>query len=82
MNAAVEVGTSAVAVAAANPQRVSALVVNNGTVPIYVGYSSSVTTSDGIPVAVGQGFEEREFVGALYAISGTAAQDVRVGETG
>jgi hypothetical protein len=70
------VGTSAVELMAANSARRSWFVYNNGSVPIYVGSSSGVTTANGTPVPVGGGLGGDD-AAAVFAISGSASQDVR-----
>jgi len=77
--AAVTVGTSATLLAAANSSRQALTIMNNGTATIYLG-GSGVTTASGLPVTAGQGFVVEGTTAALYAISGTAGQDVRVME--
>ncbi len=76
---AVTVGVAAVQLLAANPNRTGWKITNGGTVPIYLGNSAGVTTADGDLVAAGAatGFDDGD---ALWAISGTAGQDVRVTE--
>jgi hypothetical protein len=80
-HAAVSVGTSAtdlVATDLANRKRI--LVQNLGTKKIYVG-NSGVTSANGIEVFSGGSIELDVGPGIdLYAISGTAGQDVRVME--
>ena len=79
--AAVTVGTSAVQLAAVDGARQGIIVENNGTVPIYLGGDNAVTVggaTGGIPVAAGAAFTDSTCTGALWAISGTAGQDVRV----
>lgn len=82
----VTVGPAAVLVRAARDSRVSVLVVNNGTAVVYLGKDVNVSVAPGpdagIPLAVGASFEERDYTGDIYAISGTAGQDVRGWETG
>lgn len=76
-SAAVTVGTSAVVVAAASSSRQSVVIQNKGSVPIYLG-GSAVTTATGIEVAAGAAFTIDKTTAAVYAISGSAGQDVRV----
>ena len=73
------VGTAAVQLLAGNTSRKGWKVVNNGTVPIYLGSDNPVTTANGEPLAVGAaaGWDDQD---ELWAISGTAGQDVRVTE--
>lgn len=76
---AVTVGVTAVALpASALADRKALYIFNNGSVPIYVG-GSAVTTATGVPVKPGrgQGFDAAAAC-VLYAISGTAGQNVRV----
>lgn len=77
-NAAVTVGTSEVVLATAAAGRQELIVQNSGSQPIYVG-ATGVTTANGIEVSkkstmtigLGEALD-------LFAISGTAGQDVRV----
>jgi len=73
------VGVAATLLLAANPARKGWKVVNNGTVPIFLGSDAGVTIANGEPLAVGAaaGWDDKD---ALYAISTVAAQDVRVTE--
>ena len=76
---AVTAGVTALSLpATALADRKALYVFNNGSVRIYVG-GSGVTTSTGIPVrpGTGQGFDADDSC-LLYAISGTAGQNVRV----
>lgn len=75
--AAVTVGTVAVVVSAANTLRQSVTIQNLGSVPIYVG-PSGVTTASGVAVQAGEAITLDKQTAAVYAISGTAGQDVRV----
>lgn len=74
----VSVGTSATALWSSSlANRRTVLVYNDGSDTVYVG-DSSVTTSNGVPVAVGSSVSLNLGPGlTLYGISGTAGQDVR-----
>lgn len=76
---AVTVGTSAVALPATSlTGRKHILIENLGSKPIFIG-NSAVTTSSGVRVSAGATWETDLGPSAvLYAISGTAGQDVRV----
>jgi hypothetical protein len=75
---AVTVGTSATVLPATTlSDRDSILVYNNGTATIYIG-GSGVTTASGIPVEPGASWSDDLGETAVYAISGTAGQNVRV----
>lgn len=75
---AVTVGTTAGALPATSlTGRRSIEVYNNGSVDIFLG-DSAVTTSTGIPVAPGSFYSCDIGTLALYAISGSASQNVRV----
>jgi hypothetical protein len=76
--AAVTVGTSAVALAAASSGRHSVTVQNLGGADIYVG-PSGVTTSSGLKIeANGGAVTLDKQTAAIYGISGSAGNDVRV----
>ena len=82
-SASVSVGVTAVLILAANPQRQWAVVANAGTATVYLGTSGVVTgpigtANAGLPIAAGATLPLPVGGGAWYAISGTAAQDVRV----
>lgn len=72
---AVTVGTSAVVIAAAD-DRESILIQNLGAADIYVG-GSSVTTANGVKVTASGGTLTLYTCAAVYAISGSAGNDVR-----
>lgn len=79
--APVTVGVAAVVVAAANASRKALRVYNGGTATVYFG-GPGVTTANGV-VAVLPGqtwIEDDAPAAALYGISGTAGQAVRVQE--
>lgn len=82
LSTAVTVGTSATALpSSALSSRKSMIVFNNGNTTIYLG-PSGVTTSSGLPVYAGA-YSPAINLGAgvtLYAISGSAGQNVRVFE--
>lgn len=76
---AVTVGTSATQLpGTALDKRRTLLIYNNGSAIIYIG-PSGVTTSSGFPMAVGSALALSVAEGvAVYAISGSASQNVRV----
>ena len=59
--------------------RAAVTIYNNGTATIYLG-ASGVTISTGFPIVAGNGFTTNT-TAAIYAISGTAGQNVGVWET-
>ena len=69
---AITVGTSAVAVPGTGFTRT---IYNNGSVPVFRGDDSSVTTATGTPIQPGGNW--RLLGPAVYLIAGTAGQDVR-----
>jgi hypothetical protein len=72
------VGTSAAVLVAASGDRVGLHVYNLGSVLIYVGKDSSVSSTNGYPIAASTEKVFLDWTDAVYAISGTAGQDVRV----
>lgn len=76
----VSVGTSATQLVAASAGRKSVRFENSGTVNVYLG-PAGVTTSNGLTLLPGEIWIETEGAAAAwYAISGSAAQTVRVQE--
>lgn len=79
----VSVETKVTKLYAANPARVESFVYNNGSAVVYIG-DQSVTTGPigdphaGVPIQPSTGMIIEKDAGDLYAISGSAAQDVRV----
>lgn len=75
---AVSVTTSATQLLAASSTRRSVGIYNNGTQIVYVG-ASGVTTSAGFPVSAGGSlFLDKAAAAAVYAISASGTQNVRV----
>jgi hypothetical protein len=81
-NSAVSVGVASTAVVAANANRKSIYLYNNGTLPIFVGYGLAATLALGFPIPVGGAIFEDKYLGSIFAISTLAAQDLRVLEIG
>lgn len=78
---AVPVGTSSVVVADRKASRTSVIVYNNHASQIlYLGTTSGVTTSTGLPVAAGASRVFDDYNGVLYGIASGATTDVRVFE--
>lgn len=75
--AAVSVGVAATLVAAASTTRMAVTIQNLGTVDVFVG-PSGVTVASGVKIASGGAITLDKQTAAVYAISGSAAQDVRV----
>lgn len=75
-NSAVEVGTSATLILAANDQRVGAIMVSTDA-DWYVG-DDGVDTTDGFPVATDIPFNDSLSNGAIYGVVGSGTADVRV----
>lgn len=78
--AQVSVGLTAVRLDAASPRPCQFLAVNRGTVAIYIGTASGVTTANGLQVDPGGHWAKDLLTAAdvVYAISGSAAQRVDV----
>lgn len=73
----ISVGVTAVLLSSARPTRRRIIVKNLGTVLVYIGPTSGVTTTNGYALAAGES-KEFETTATVYGISGTAAQDVRL----
>src|SRR5690242_678309 len=76
----VTVGATATAIVAAHPGRAEILIVNNGSVAVYVGPTASVTTTTGllIPPSATVPFPI-PYQGALYGIT-ASSQVISVAE--
>lgn len=81
-HSAATVGTTAASVASARESRVALLISNMGAATVYFGTTSGVTTSNGVPIAAGGSYLEEYYTGAVFMISGSAAQNVRLWEVG
>lgn len=75
----ITVGTTAVAVTVNTAGEGVTAIYNNGTAPIYIGFDLNVTTANGFPIPAGASIAvSASGLQQLFAISGTAGQDVRV----
>lgn len=75
----VSVGTSASQVAAASNTRQKLTVRNNSTAAkVYLGSDATVSTANGFPIGAGEGFTFEGTTASIWAISDTAATDVRI----
>jgi hypothetical protein len=74
----VSVGTTVVQLVPACEGAVG--IYNNGTATVYIGYDLNLTTTNGfpIPASSGLGVNSQSIQNTIYAISGSAAQDVRI----
>ena len=72
---------TATSVAAVNANRASLLIYNAGSVIVYLGQSSAVTTGTGIPLLPYGSIEDTESKDSWYAIAGGSTGDLRVVET-
>ena len=79
---AVSVTDASTTVAAANPTRVSVLIQNLDTDPIYLEPGGAATVAGSMQLKQDATFEEREYTGAINAIVASGTADVRVWETG
>ena len=76
---AVSVTTSETTIRAAEPNRVSLLIQNLGSVDVYVG-KSGVTQSNGIRVRPGDSFGTIQFTGTVVGVAVSGTCDVRYWE--
>lgn len=77
--AAVTVLATVTALVAANANRKAVTFQNLGSVDVYLG-GATVSTANGLKIAAGADYTVTWTTAALYAISATAGQDVRVFE--
>lgn len=69
---------AAASILAANASRKTALIVNAGSVTVYLGKDNTVTTSNGIPLAVGAAIEDDRSTDAWYGITASSTGDLRI----
>lgn len=61
--------TPATLVLDANPQRISAMILNQGTTNMFFGFTSAVTTSTGVRLTENMGWETSDYAGPIYAVT-------------
>jgi hypothetical protein len=72
------IGTSAVSILAENNNRKQYLIQNVSDTDIYIGFTSSVTTSLGYKLVPDATFGDDVYLGAIYAITSVASKSLRV----
>ncbi len=82
-NASVTCSTTATLLLSANAKRRSFLILAppTNTVTVYVGFSSGVTTSNGIPLNASNNLSDNTYVGAVYCIVASGTAPLIAGET-
>jgi hypothetical protein len=65
---------------AANVARISATFVNAGSVTVYIGPTSAVTTSTGMPIIANGFFTDDSSTSAWYGVTTGSAGDMRMAE--
>lgn len=81
---AVTVTNVATLILPSNPSRRGALVYNNGTVTVYLGFDSSVTSTTGLPLVAGATYNDSGdsdlYRSDIYGITASSSSDVRFHE--
>lgn len=72
--------SSASSIVAANSSRKSVTIHNAGSVTVYLGGTSGVTTSNGIPLGAGETLSDDSSTDAWYAITASGTADLRIVE--
>jgi hypothetical protein len=71
---------------AANNERKGSIIVNNGSVTIYLGMDASVTSSNGLTLLAGEKFnnsgQNAVWKGNIYGITASSSSDIRYWEFG
>lgn len=79
----VSIGAAAAVIKAAKSTRRYIYIYNaHASQTLYLGFDSSVTTSNGLPVAAGQSIKLEGYIGVIYGIGSGAATDTRYLEVG
>lgn len=79
---AVTAGTKPVLLSASNDNRVSILVVNAGSVTVYITGKQSDAYTQGIPVVANQSYSNDTTTAELWVVTSSSTSDVRVQEDG
>lgn len=72
------VTTSVTLIVTARSNRRELLITNAGSETVYIGYDDTVTLANGFPLIVGAYLNLDNYIGAVYGISPTTTNDVRV----
>lgn len=72
--------SSAASIVAANASRKSVTIHNAGSVTVYLGSTSGVTTSNGVPLAPNATMSDEASTDAWYAITASGTGDLRIVE--
>lgn len=75
-----QVGTKAQKLVAENPKRKAFLVYNNGSATVYILSGPNKSKNDGIPVPIGETYNNDTCYGEFWIIAETGTQDVRIEE--
>lgn len=83
--AAVTVTVAATLIVAANPNRQSVYIQNRGTVPVFIGTDTSITTVNTIAIDPSAILDEdsggtKQYTGPIYGIVSAGTADVRYWE--
>lgn len=73
--------TTATQLVATNSNRITLLIYNAGTETVYLNRSSSVSTTNGVPLLPQSNLEDGESLDAWYGITGQNTGDLRIIET-
>jgi hypothetical protein len=81
----ITVTDSATQIVGPNPQRMGLIISNTGTVTIYLGHDTNVTSANGIPLLKNGTLSEdsggeKMYQGPFYAITASSTSDVRYDE--
>jgi len=71
---------SAASVLAANTDRKTAVIFNNGSVTVYLGKDGTVSTANGLPLAPGSTLEDTDTQDAWFGITASGTGDLRIVE--
>lgn len=77
-NSAVSVLNTSTQILAANPVRRYFVIYNNGSAAIAIEYDTVAVLASGLIIPSGGMYSDDSYVGAVFGISGTTGQDVRV----
>ena len=73
-----DVTTKVVQVVAKDPHRTGLLIYNNGTAAVYLLSARNMKAADGIPIAKGSSYSNKESTNAYWIVAESGTQNVRV----
>ena len=78
VNSQVDVANTATLIASINAERENIFITNSGTGSLFIGYDSSVTIDNGMPIPMGDRISIPNYTGTIYGIVDGTTTDTRI----